>query len=475
VGCALSTDSPDVRALSLWHQTTPGDDWTPRPPLPGDRQADVAIVGAGFTGLWTALYLARADPTLRIVVVEAQTAGFGASGRNGGWCSALFPASLDSLARRASQRTAEVTGGRSAALAQYAAMRASVDEVMLAASAEQIDAQMAKGGTITLARSAPQLARARSEVDYARSWGLGDDQLRLLSETEATSVVAATRVRGATYTPDCAAIHPGRLVRGLAAAVERRGVTIYEQTPAAEIAPGRVVTRHGTVRAEHVIRATEGYTRTLAGQRRRLVPVYSLVIATEPLPEDTWEQIGLRRRETFNDHRHLIIYGQRTADDRLVFGGRGAPYHYGSRIRPGFDRNEHVFAALHATLVDLFPTVAAAKVTHAWGGALGIARDWTASVGLDRTTGLGWAGGYVGDGVSTTNLAGRTLADLVLGRDTELTQLPWVDHRSRSWEPEPLRWLGINAGLRAMTWADHEEARTGRESRIAKVIAPLIG
>ena len=463
MGCALSTEPS---AQSLWRQTTPGDDWSPRPPLPGDRDADVAIVGAGFTGLWTALYLARAEPDLRIAVVEAQTAGFGASGRNGGWCSALFPSSLDSLARRSS---------RSAALAQYAAMRHSVDEVMLAAAAEDIDAQMAKGGTIALARSAPQLARAKAEVEHARSWGLGEEQVRLLDETEATSVLAATRVRGATYTPDCAAIHPGRLVRGLAAAVERRGVTIYEQTPATAIAPGRVETRHGTVRAPHVIRATEGYTRTLAGERRRLVPVYSLIIATEPLPEGTWEQIGLRRRETFNDHRHLIIYGQRTADDRLVFGGRGAPYHFGSRIRPGFDRNEQVFAALHATLVDLFPTVASAKVTHAWGGALGIARDWTASVGLDRATGVGWAGGYVGDGVSTTNLAGRTLADLVLGRDTELTRLPWVDHRSRSWEPEPLRWLGINAGLRAMTWADAEEARTGRESRIAKVVAPLIG
>ena len=463
MGCALSTEPS---AQSLWRQTTPGDDWSPRPPLPGDRDADVAIVGAGFTGLWTALYLARAEPDLRIAVVEAQTAGFGASGRNGGWCSALFPSSLDSLARRSS---------RSAALAQYAAMRHSVDEVMLAAAAEDIDAQMAKGGTIALARSAPQLARAKAEVEHARSWGLGEEQVRLLDETEATSVLAATRVRGATYTPDCAAIHPGRLVRGLAAAVERRGVTIYEQTPATAITPGRVETRHGTVRAPHVIRATEGYTRTLAGERRRLVPVYSLIIATEPLPEGTWEQIGLRRRETFNDHRHLIIYGQRTADDRLVFGGRGAPYHFGSRIRPGFDRNEHVFAALHATLVDLFPTVAPAKVTHAWGGALGIARDWTASVGLDRATGMGWAGGYVGDGVSTTNLAGRTLADLVLGRDTELTRLPWVDHHSRSWEPEPLRWLGINAGLRAMTWADSEEARTGRESRIAKVVAPLIG
>jgi glycine/D-amino acid oxidase-like deaminating enzyme len=360
-------------------------------------------------------------------------------------------------------------------MAMHQAMRGSVDEVIRAASDEGIDAHAAKGGTISLARSGPQLARAKAEVLHARTWGRGEDELRLLDEAEATSVLAGTRVRGATYTPDCAAIHPGRLVRGLAQAVVRRGVALYEQTPATALAPGRVVTRHGKLSAVHVIRATEGYTRTLAGERRRVVPVYSLIVATEPLPQTVWDQIGLRRRETFSDHRHLIIYGQRTADDRLVFGGRGAPYHFGSRIRPAYDRDERVFASLRATLVDLFPVLRDAAFTHAWGGALGIARDWTASVGLDRATGLGWAGGYVGDGVSTTNLAGRTLADLVLGRETELTALPWVGHHSRAWEPEPLRWLGINAGLRAMTLADAEETRTGRPSRVAKLVSPLLG
>jgi len=466
VGCPLSLrPGQTYRDLSLWHETVP-EDWTPRAALPGDRDTDVAVVGAGFTGLWTALYLARAEPTLRVTVVEAETAGFGASGRNGGWCSALFPASLDSVATRAS---------RAGALAQHRAMRDSVDEVLRVATEEGIDAHAAKGGTISLARSEPQWARARAEVEHARSWGLGEDDVRLLDAAEASAVLGATRVRGATYTPDCAAIHPARLVRGLAEAAERRGVIVHERTPATAIEPGRVVTHHGILRAEHVIRATEGYTRSLAGERRRLIPVYSLIIATEPLPPEVWDQIGLRRRETFSDHRHLIIYGQRTADDRLVFGGRGAPYHFGSRIRPKYDRDDAVFRALHETLVDLFPMVRGHRVTHRWGGALGIARDWTASVGLDRATGLGWAGGYVGDGVTTTNLAGRTLADLVLGRDTDLTRLPWVGHRSRSWEPEPIRWLGINAGLHAMAWGDAEERRTGRQSLLARVVSPLLG
>ncbi len=197
------------------------------------------------------------------------------------------------------------------------------------------------------------------------------------------------------------------------------------------------------------------------------------MIATEPLPEDTWAQIGLAGRPTFGDYRHLIIYGQRTADGRLAFGGRGAPYHYGSAVRPEFDRSPPVFRALRRSLAELFPALGEVRVTHAWGGPLGVPRDWCASAGLDRATGLGWAGGYVGDGVATTNLAGRTLADLVLGHDTELTRLPWVGHRSPSWEAEPLRWLGANAGLQAMSWADRRGDQHGAAVPAGPVRGPV--
>ncbi|MGH3333270.1 MAG: NAD(P)/FAD-dependent oxidoreductase, partial [Nocardioidaceae bacterium] len=227
--------------------------------------------------------------------------------------------------------------------------------------------------------------------------------------------------------------------------------------------------------ADVVVRATEGYTPGLSGQARSVAPLYSLVIATEPLPDAVWDQIGLRDRETFSDYRHLLVYGQRTADGRLVFGGRGAPYHFRSAVRPGFDRDPRVFAGLWSTLREMFPVLQGRKVTHAWGGALGVSRDWCPSVGLDRSSGVAWAGGYVGDGVSTTNLAGRTLRDLVLGRDTDLSRLPWVNHRSPRWEPEPLRWLGVNAGIRAMALADREERLTRRRSRIARAMSPLIG
>ena len=462
-----STHHPTYKDLSWWH-TSCGDSLVPRPPLAADLDVDVAIVGAGFTGLWTAYYLAAADPSLRIAVIEREIAGFGASGRNGGWSSALFPASRSKMA-------ALPGSSRDAANAQITAMRAAILEIARVIAAEDIDCDYHRGGTIVFARTPVQLARAHAEVEEARSWGDSEDDVRLLSASETVRLASVPDALGSTYTPHCARIHPAKLVRGLARAVERRGVTIYEQTEVTCLAPSLVSTSHGSVRAEHVVRATEGYTAGLAGYRRAVAPVYSLVVATEPLEGSLWDRVGLADAPTFSDHRHLVIYGQRTADDRIVFGGRGAPYHFASAVSPDHDHEEAVFTSLRTTLIDLFPALRDVRFSHAWGGPLGVSRDWMASVGLDRTTGIGWAGGYIGDGVTTTNLAGRTLSDLITGADTDLVHLPWVDHRSRRWEPEPLRWLGVNAGLRAMSVADHEEVRTGKPSRIARAMAPLLG
>lgn len=453
-----------VRTLSLWHDTA-DDGFVPRPALPGPAAYDVVVVGAGFTGLWTAYYLKRADPSLRVAVLEAEVAGYGASGRNGGWCSALFPTPWRTLVDRSSPADA---------LRLHRAMAATVVEVGRVLDREGIDAHYRRGGTVTLARSEAQLARMRDELLVARERGFGEGDLRLLSPDEATQHLAADGVRGGLFTPHCAAVHPARLVRGLARAAEAHGVRIFERTRVLGIRPGAVTTRAGDVTAEVVVRATEGYTPALPGARRSIAPVYSLMVATEPLPASAWDAIGLSSRPTFSDGRHVIVYGQRTADGRLAFGGRGAPYHFASRIRPGQDHEPQVFGMLQRTLRELIPQLGPVAFTHAWGGPLGIARDWAASVGLDRRTGLAWAGGYVGDGVGTSNLAGRTLADLVLGRDTDLVTLPWVNHHSRRWEPEPLRWLGINAGLRAMRLADWEERRTRRPSVVARAMAPVI-
>ncbi|QNO38534.1 FAD-dependent oxidoreductase [Protaetiibacter sp. SSC-01] len=458
------TDAPTAgyRALSYWHDSVAaaGDALERRPGLDGDADADVVIVGGGLTGLWTAWYLSEREPDARILVLEKEIAGFGASGRNGGWCSALFPRSTASLAKK---------HGRDAALAMRRAMIDTVDEVGRASVEAGIDCDYVRAGTVVYARSAVQERAARAEVADAAEWGV--DEL----EWWGPERVAAVGAVGGVYDPACARLHPAKLVRGLAAAVEARGVRIAEGTTVTRVDPGRVETDRGVVTCDRVVIAVEGYGAALAQTHRRILPLYSLMIATEPLPAAFWDEVGIPHGRTFSDYRHLLVYGQRTADDRFAFGGRGARYHFGSAIKPDYDRVDRVFAHLRRTLGELFPAIGDAQVSHTWGGPLGVPRDWHAAVRFDPATRIGWAGGYVGDGLSTTNLAGRTLADLLTGADTELTRLPWAGHRSPDWEIEPLRFLGANAGLVAMTAADVEERVTRRGSFVARVMGPLVG
>jgi glycine/D-amino acid oxidase-like deaminating enzyme len=190
------------------------------------------------------------------------------------------------------------------------------------------------------------------------------------------------------------------------------------------------------------------------------------MVATAPLPRSFWEHVGWSERQTVTDGRRLIVYAQRTADGRIAMGGRGAPYHFGSAVRPSFDRDERVFDSIRTALAGWFPNLVDVPITHRWGGPIGVSRDWYASVGYEPESGLAWAGGYVGDGVAAANLAGRTLADLITKAESPLVHLPWVDHRSPNWPPEPLRWLGINTGLHLTATADAAEARTGRAARL---------
>jgi len=453
-------------AASLWNATLPADERVARSELGGDTEADVVIVGAGYTGLWTAYSLKRADPTLRIVVCERESVGFGASGRNGGWCSALFAGNREETA---------IDHGRAAVVEMQRAMFATLDEIEQVIVEEGIDCDWARGGTIQVATLAAHRERLHYELKDHRSWGFGVDDYRELTGTESREMIGCRPNLGGLFTPHCAAIHPAKLVHGLARAVERAGVTIYENTAVESIAPGRVRTNRGDVRAEIVVRATEAFSPDLPGLRRTVAPIYSLMIATEPLSDAFWAEARLGTRPTFSDFRHMIIYGQRTADGRLAFGGRGTPYHFGSRVRPQYDTDSRVFSKLHATLLWLFPELEDAAITHQWGGAVAVPRDWYPSVGFDRKQGIAWAGGYVGDGVGTTNLAGRTIADLVTGRDTEIVRLPWVGHDSPRWEIEPLRWLGVNVSRKLVESIDRAEA-VGREATWRKgVVQWLLG
>jgi glycine/D-amino acid oxidase-like deaminating enzyme len=461
----MSTGPAPYRRLSLWLDAV-DDDLTPRPSLEGDRDVDVAIVGAGYTGLWTAYALKQHDPSLRVVLLEREIAGFGASGRNGGWCSDFFPVSWDRVAREK---------GPDAQRQMHRALVMGIDDVATTAARERIDADIVRGGCLTLAMTSLQESVLRAEA--VASWHRDDADLALtcLNRDETAERVRVADCRGAHYTRNCARLHPAKLVRGLAYAVERLGGEILERTAVLELHPHAAVTLRGTVRAQTVVRATEAFTPRFRAEHRTLLPLYSLMIATAPLSDEMWAEIGWSHGETLHDGRHLIIYAQRTADNRIAFGGRGAPYHFGSKVVGNFDRNTAVFSALEKTLHDLLPQTRGVPITHRWGGPIGIARDWYPSVTIDRERGIATAGGYVGDGVTASNVAGRTLADLILERDTELTNLPWVQHHSRRWEPEPLRWLAVNLSVQAMRSADAVERRTGRPSLQARLVSRLQG
>ena len=358
---------------------------------------------------------------------------------------------------------------------QQSALFATVPEIARVIADEHIEARFHIGGQLDLATSPVQLLRARDDIEYHRSWGFGEEDYMLLGAAEMRARLRVAGCLGAAYTPHGAAVDPARLVRGLAAAVEKLGVPIYERTPVAAIAPHALETAAGRVKADVVVRATEAFTPLLPGYERTVVPIYSLMIGTEPLPDSFWAQVGWSGHEVFGDYRHLIFYAMHTDDGRIAIGGRGAPYHWNSSLSESYERVPAVQDNLRDLVHTLFPQIGDFEVTHRWGGAVAAPRDWYSSVGLDRSTGIAWAGAYVGDGVATTNLAGRTLRDLILSAESELTGLPWVNHISKPWEPEPFRWLGVNASLKAMASADAYEARSGRPARRATLVKKLIG
>ena len=440
----------------------------PRPALPGDVDADVVIVGAGYSGLWTALHLTRREPSVRVVVVEAEQVGFGASGRNGGWFSSKVAGIAGLLAD---------PGTRAGGVALQRAMIDLLPATERFLAAEGIECDWQRGGTVDAATTVPQEHGIKAYLAPFAAAGFGEDY-RWLEASEMSEVYRPVGLRGGYWTPHTAAIHPLKLTRGLADAAERRGVRVFERTRAEAVGPGAVRTDRGTVRAPVVVSAMEAYGVALPGHRRDVAPIYSLMIATQPLPVEVWEEIGLGGRQTFSDGRRLIVYGQRTADDRIAFGGRGAPYHFGSAVRPGQDSDAAVAEALEGVLVSSFPILEGRmEVTHHWGGPLGVPRDWRPSVRFDPSTGLGSLGGYVGQGVAAAALAADSLSALVVGAsDDEVSRLPWVGHRSPRWEPEPLRWMGINAGLALTKWTDADEFRTGRRARLrGSVIHRLVG
>ncbi len=449
---------------SFWlDQLEPG---ARRPTLTGPHDADVCIVGGGFTGVWLAYELRRADPSLAVVVLEAETAGFGASGRNGGWVQGDVSGSVEAWRKR---------GGRDAPVAMARAIRATLPVMGETIERELIDCDWHQGGSLIVAQSELQLARLREELEHERAWAGADAALRLLSGADLQARVAVDRGVGALFTEHCARVQPGKLVAGVADAAERAGAAIYEGTRVVNVERGIARVPSGQVRARHVILATEAYTVNLPGRRRRVLPMNSSMIVTEPLPETLWHELRWDGAETMLDGSYLYTYSQRTADGRIAIGGRGVPYRFGSRTDREGPVPPQTIRQLRERLRSLFPAVSDVAIARAWHGVLGVSRDWCPTVELNQATGLGFAGGYAGEGVAAAHLAARTMCDLVLGRDTELARLPWVGSPPRNWEPEPLRYIGARSVFHLYGEADRREERTGRTTKLAAVANLIAG
>lgn len=413
----------------------------PRPRLEGRVEADVAIVGAGFTGLWTAYYLKTLAPSLDIAVLEAERVGHGASGRNGGWVIG----NLAGLERLLGTLPLEARRACCRLLAD------NVDALGDVLAREGIAADFHKGGAVyAAARYRDQIAIQRDYLHHLHDLGHDEDACQWLDADQLSEKVRFREAYGGIFHRHVATVNPARLVHGLAETLDRLGVTIHEHSRAITIDHHTVTTAHGMIEAPMTVCATEGYAQRFHDFRKHVIPIQSMVIATEPLADAVWQEIGMADRPAFADASRIITYGHRSADGRLVFGARGT---YRLAARPKHDQaiTEAEIRMRHALLSDFFPILKEVRITHGWGGSLGLSRNFRPHAIVDRQAGIATAGGYAGEGVAGSHLFGRTLADLILERETEFTDKPWAyanaSHRRiiKRWEPEPLRWLAAQA------------------------------
>jgi glycine/D-amino acid oxidase-like deaminating enzyme len=435
--------------ISLWMDQLDGEGATRRS-LEGDMDVDVAIIGAGYTGLWTAWYLKHRAPQLNIVILEAQAAGFGASGRNGGWLIGGISGENGLIGHLPEPQRRE----------SWELLHAIPDEVARVMQIESIDCDYRKGGVLyCAARYREQAQRLKDYLRYLHQLGLTDEDYRWVSPAELSGSLRVRGATGALYSPHCATIQPAKLARGLAFAVERSGVRIFENTRVNRWGSRLLETGKGRVKANWIVPAMEGYARDLPPLGRYQLPVQSLLVATEPLSDAVWQELGLADGQAFSEFSRQVTYGQRTADNRLVFGARGA-YLFGGKLRHDFGLTKAEVRTRRDLMVDLFPVLRDVNITHTWGGNLGMARRFHPHMLIDRRNGIALAGGYGGEGVGASNLAGRTLADLILERSTIETRQNWVLHDRpfptalRTWEREPWRWLGYAAISRSFACED---------------------
>jgi len=348
-------------------------------------------------------------------------------------------------------------------------------DIVALMDAAGIDIDAAHGGWMQIARSASETARLRASLASYRDWGMGEDRLRWLNADELSEHITISRGEGALFSPDCYRVNPLKLVMGVARLAIGAGVEVYTRSQVTEIRPGGVSVGELRVTARSIVVATEGYTAAQRGRRRDVLPLNSAMIATPPLPPEVWDRIGWGSRAGISGAAHTYFYGQRTPDDRIIIGGRGKPYRFGSRTDTRGEVEHSTIHALEAMLADLFP-FAETRAEYAWCGVLGVLRDWSPIVD-DHGDGVYEIGGYAGQGVTAAKVAGDTVAALICDVDLPERRIPWIRSRPRKWEPEPLRWVGANGLYRAYSLADWHEAHSGgaKTSPIARVADKIAG
>ena len=426
---------------------------TYRKPISKNDSFDVVVIGAGFSGLWSAFHLKQFQPNLKIAILEKEYVGFGASGRNGGWASAEYPTSSNRLIKE---------NGLKSYKNLRTAITKSIDEIGEIAKSNNWQIDYAKGGALVFARGNAQLSRISKEID---------EEHQLLNKSQTTDLLNIPSALGSVFTPHCAALNPFKLVRALADHLEKLGVMIYEQSSVSEIRDKQVEVNGFNVNCTFSIRATEAFTpRKWMGNRQ--IPIYSLMVATEPLSNEVVKEIRNTQRATFQEACHLITYAQITSDNRLALGGRGVRYKLFSRLSERSEIDNRMHSALEKRARSWFPQITDAKFEYRWGGAVALTRRWQAYLNFDQATGRAEIGGYVGDGVTLSYLVAKTLAEKMSNIKT--ANLPFIDQGIGRWEPEPIRYLAVNAGFKATVLADYEEKITNRPSLLASIIDPLI-
>ena len=426
-----------------------------RPALGADGSADVVIVGGGFTGLWTAIALTDTDPSLRVVVLEAETVGYGASGRNGGFCSASLTHGLANGIRHFPD---ELTLLEREGVANLQALVAFTRD-------NAIDCDLEETGILEVADQPHQVDEFRAWVDEAADWG---EELEFMDRERIRAEVHSPLWQAGLYRPPGrdVILDPAKLVRGLARVCEERGVAIHERTRVSSVDRGagqvRVTTSDGpAASAGHVVVATSAYSGWLRRLSAHFVPVYDYVLVSEPLSADQRASIGWQRRQGMSDANNQFHYFRLTADDRILWGGYDAIYHFGNGVGPQFDRRPTTFAKLEAHFRAAFPQLAALGFPYRWGGAIDTTSRFTVTFGQALGGRLTYALGYTGLGVGASRWAAGIVRDFILRPDSDLLRLRFVQSRPIPFPPEPLRSVAVQVVRRELDRADRNEGRRG--------------